>query len=516
MRRFIRASILSFALTLAGGAHADEAWFRIGFGSGLSTDSAAPPSAGTNDSIEIAVSGSPEGRVYGDLSLPVAVSGVDGSYSIAVAGLPSGAVWTPDPNVHGSGTIAWQNATAGSYHLAVEVRDGSDVLVASRAIDLTVHPQLAASVPQSTYEVDVGGSLTISPAVQNLIAGPGTARWGAETALPTWLDLDDVTGEIEVDTSLDLTTTANVVLTAIDQTDMASASTEPFSVTVTHSCDVWTSRTSPIPLRWMEITYGNGIFVAVANDGANKVMTSPDGVTWTGRTAAILNANAVAYGNGMFVAVGNYGQIMSSSDGATWTSRIPPDTTMIADAVTYGNGLFVAAGYSSGGYFVMTSPDGIAWTARTAIFGTWSSIAYGNGTFVAVTSAGTPHLMTSTDGIAWTARTVPNNNWYSVVHGDGKFVAVASTGQVMTSVDGINWTAQTSLGTNGWNSVTYGNGMFVAVSILGTHQVATSPDGVSWTARTTPMNDWNSIAYGNGVFVAVPSSGADLMTSTCH
>ena len=47
------------------------------------------------------------------------------------------------------------------------------------------------------------------------------------------------------------------------------------------------------------------MFVAVANTGAgNRVMTSPDGVTWTIRTSAADNDwRSVTYGNGVFVAV---------------------------------------------------------------------------------------------------------------------------------------------------------------------------------------------------------------------
>ena len=86
-------------------------------------------------------------------------------------------------------------------------------------------------------------------------------------------------------------------------------------------------------------------------------MTSPDGITWTSRTAAADNYwSSVTYANGLFVAVstiefGNINnRVMTSPDGITWTSR-----TAAADdywaSVTYANGLFVATGGSQ----VMTS-----------------------------------------------------------------------------------------------------------------------------------------------------------------
>jgi hypothetical protein len=54
----------------------------------------------------------------------------------------------------------------------------------------------------------------------------------------------------------------------------------------------------------MSVTFGNGLFVAVASSGPNsRVMTSLDGTTWTILTSPSLYWAAVIYGNGIFVAV---------------------------------------------------------------------------------------------------------------------------------------------------------------------------------------------------------------------
>ncbi|MFM9052546.1 MAG: fibronectin type III domain-containing protein, partial [Bacteroidota bacterium] len=67
----------------------------------------------------------------------------------------------------------------------------------------------------------------------------------------------------------------------------------------------WTTRTSAADNAWSSVTYGNGLFVAVASTGTgNRVMTSLDGITWTARTSAADNEwRGVTYGNGLFVAV---------------------------------------------------------------------------------------------------------------------------------------------------------------------------------------------------------------------
>jgi hypothetical protein len=85
--------------------------------------------------------------------------------------------------------------------------------------------------------------------------------------------------------------------------------------------------------------------------------------------------------------------------------------------------------------------------------------------------------MTSPDGIIWTARAAAEANaWTSVTYGNGLFVAVSSggTNRVMTSPDGVTWTAMLAAEANAWTSVTYGNALFVAVSSGGTNRVMTS------------------------------------------
>ncbi len=194
--------------------------------------------------------------------------------------------------------------------------------------------------------------------------------------------------------------------------------------------------------------------------------------------------------------------------GIDWTGR-----ASVLDhrwtSVTYGGGLFVAVSSDGVGNRVMTSPDGITWTGRaSAADNNWFSVTYGEGLFVAVSSNGNGNqVMTSPDGITWTSRASAGNNvWYSVTHGGGVFVAVAASGnRVMRSPNGITWTIRTSPGDTEWLSVTYGGGQFVAVALRsrGAH-VMTSPDGITWTpSSSVGGGQWTSVTYGSGLFVAV-------------
>ena len=186
----------------------------------------------------------------------------------------------------------------------------------------------------------------------------------------------------------------NIKVRAVNSVGAGAASTAVSSTPRSGIANSWISRSSPgsIFFNWRSVTYGNGLFVAVANTGTGtRVMTSPDGMNWTIRnSAADINWTSVTYGNGVFVAVANsdngsqYQRVMTSSDGITWTIRnaaLPRSWS----SVTFGNGLFVAVATSGSGTRVMTSPDGVTWTSRTsASDDPWSGVTYGDGLLVAV------------------------------------------------------------------------------------------------------------------------------------
>ncbi len=229
------------------------------------------------------------------------------------------------------------------------------------------------------------------------------------------------------------------------------------------------------------------------------------------------NYKGIAFGGGLFAAINFNGtnRVMTSADGITWTARSAAEANAWF-SLTYGDGLFVAVS-TNGTNRVMTSADGATWTARAAAAANdWVSVTHGDGMYVAVSLNGANQVMTSPDGTIWTARTATEAaSWSSVSYGNGVFVAVNQAGGVMTSPDGITWTSRTAAETNSWQSVTFGDGLFVAVANSGTNRVMTSPDGVTWTARqAAEANQWVNVTYGDGLFVAVSTTGTNrAMTS---
>jgi hypothetical protein len=108
-----------------------------------------------------------------------------------------------------------------------------------------------------------------------------------------------------------------------------------------------TQRVLPVSTNWVSVTFGNGVFVAVAY-GSSIAATSPDGITWTQRVLPVsTNWRSVTFGNGVFVAVVQSSSIAATSpDGITWTQRVLPVSANWV-SVTFGNGVFVAVTYGS-------------------------------------------------------------------------------------------------------------------------------------------------------------------------
>lgn len=300
----------------------------------------------------------------------------------------------------------------------------------------------------------------------------------------------------------------------------------------------WVSRATPADFTWAGLRWVPelDLFIAVAYGANNRVMTSPDGITWTQRNSPAVDVEwwAVAYGAGLAVAVargpstGN--KIMTSPDGITWTSRAAPDNAKRFRDVIYSREreLFVAVGHAGA---CITSPDGINWTARalpTAIDHDYIGVTYGAGLFVAVANYGADNLrvVTSPDGITWTARTVPARNaWRSVVYADGQFVCVAANtydyeapGQlVMTSPDGITWTLRSTPQDQAWERIAWGNGLYAVVSsggASGSTRAMTSPNGIVWTLETAPHTQWIGCAYANARFASCGFSGVGFRAMT--
>jgi hypothetical protein len=127
------------------------------------------------------------------------------------------------------------------------------------------------------------------------------------------------------------------------------------------------------------------------------------------------------------------------------------------------------------------------------------SVAFGNGTFVAVSWAG--FILRSTDGTVWTDTTppIPRFHLQRIRFLNGQFTVVGWTNLMLRSPDGANWTS-TVVPRNYFGDVGYGNGRYVIAGI----SMFSSTNTVDWTQGTTDLNQsgFQSVVFGQGKFMA--------------
>lgn len=271
----------------------------------------------------------------------------------------------------------------------------------------------------------------------------------------------------------------------------------------------WTASTSPTTNGIGKIIWAGTQFVALAR--IYRVITSPDGITWTNRTSsgAGVGWNALAWDGAVNFTAASAIIKTSTDNGISWsTVTYPLGGAYILDII-WANGQFVGVGDSSS---VATSPDGVTWTVRNSGGNGLNSVAYnGSNLLVAVGLAG--RIITSSDGMAWTGRTgASSQSQEKVIWAGNQFISIASS-NIQTSVNGISWTLRTVPVTGILlQDIIWTGSLLVVVGNSGT--ILTSSDGISWTSRNSGTSvTLRNIEWSGSEFVVVGNSGT-ILSST--
>jgi len=260
----------------------------------------------------------------------------------------------------------------------------------------------------------------------------------------------------------------------------------------------WAVKPNSVTASLNAIVYGNGLFVAVGDNGT--IVTSPDGETWTLRTSGTTDRlPAIAFGNGHFVAtrVNRSNPALTSGDGITWkpASVTNADGTVAAtgayETIVFGEGRFLAGGSSSSGKFeLISSEDGMSFRTVTALRGAslaaiqW--LGFFRGQFYAFLNP--LGLYTSADTISWT-----HSDW--LVSSNGAYPPVLAT-------DAVSKIASLGLGSGTF---------FFSIDAGHTFQSSEQPVDRYQPAPTPPAGisspTFRAACYGAGSFVAVDSQG---------
>jgi len=218
---------------------------------------------------------------------------------------------------------------------------------------------------------------------------------------------------------------------------------------------------------------------------------------------------------------------LSASATTLWTLDQSSTPAIAWSTVPFLNNQWIALSHAGS---AATSSDGSTWTDQSIPIGSWNSAAYGAGRYVALSSADVvPNEMVSTNGQQWSTlpglpgtpqqagRPTQNGQWSSITYGHGLFVAVSAVGTVDTSPNGVNWTQRFWRPKDNFTSVTYGDGRFIAVDAA-QGDVLMSLNGVNWSLNFQPLTGavpvpigglhFGAVAYGNGNFIAFGDSAS--------
>ena len=282
----------------------------------------------------------------------------------------------------------------------------------------------------------------------------------------------------------------------------------------------------------------SGLFMAVAGFTTTGVQTSPDGITWTQKTAP---ADLVAIapepgGANWWVAIGLTGstyQAWTSTDGGTtWTSRTfaTVGKGAVLDIIRPTTNKFIAfAPGPVGGdsmYAQISSDSGINWSK---VYVTGSSIAStiyfrgvmsnGAGRWVAIGGDGVI-VYSDDNGATWTEAAISAiEKLYAIGYHASmtpKWVAVGTDGVTATSTDGASWTSATAASTQDLVDVDCNGTVWAAADEAGT--IFTSTNGSTWTERALSTTNFTpttcpAIAW-NGTVFCVPAFGASIESQT--
>jgi len=391
--------------------------------------------------------------------------------------------------------------------------------------DVTYAPTFAVYSPVSA----TGGSGTAATftvarkgtkyrAVDILTAGTGYTRLNTLTIAGTALGGVSTTNDITITvTAVNSTTGA---ITAFEFTGtgaggrFAAIASGSRTTNTSTNGTTWSENLLALPSTssWTALAAGKLTVVETAGTfviGRSYQITSLGNTVYTsiGASANIVGTYFVATGAGSgtgtatpiashLIAVSSSTTVnaYSTDGGVTWTAggALPGGISGTAVAVAYGryanNGRWMVIG--SSGVTAYSSNGGTSWVAGGALpAGTWTSVTYGQGVWIAVSTGATTTAYSADGGTTWVAGgALPaSSTWISVTYGKNKFVAASSDGAVNPaySVDkGITWS---STDVAGWlnqtiTSVRYGQGVFVAANSTSNNMVS-SLDGINWTTR---------------------------------
>jgi len=281
----------------------------------------------------------------------------------------------------------------------------------------------------------------------------------------------------------------------------------------------WTAQTSTAASSggWQSVTYGNGLFVAVANTNSTigAIQTSLDGINWTARTSTAASGaygwHSVCYGNGLFVAVA----YTASTTGAIQTSSatvLPNIVSFNLDEISPTGSVANTASYTLSGVGFLKSFCLVRQALGNSF--TWASpqyilVANSSSTYNIYSTAGVAQLGTNIPTATW-AGSSPQNVWAAKMAGKNEYVICAQGGSPTTNPCATVTTTTTTPYTYSWATMQSKNG-YNRIILAGQKNVAATSYYLGISGFSSFTSTYALAPTANAV-----DSTADVQVSSCY
>jgi hypothetical protein len=160
----------------------------------------------------------------------------------------------------------------------------------------------------------------------------------------------------------------------------------------------------------MSCCWNGSYWLAGSQNGlyGNTMTKSTDGTDWTGLGKPVFSSSCgiIAWNGTYWLAGGTGGNILGKSfDGINWTGYNPAIASVVALCWVSSSSKWVLGGVYTSGYTMMTSPDGVTWTAvsgTTPFYQQVFSLAYNGSTVMAGGRGGNSFARSTDGGVTWT------------------------------------------------------------------------------------------------------------------
>lgn len=278
------------------------------------------------------------------------------------------------------------------------------------------------------------------------------------------------------------------------------------------------------------IVAGGGVYLRSSRTG---MLRSTDGITWTTVPMFAVNSSyglqaPPVYFNSQWVVVSklystpNIIQVLTSPDGLTWTAAatLPASGSNNINVSVTNSRIYISFQHYAGTTYsqLYYSTDGnvfVMCTMPNSHAGALSAVVWSGTVYVVGGTASAADSLISTDGVVWTAQntvTAVSKLFYV----NGLFIASNGASMYTSPAAGTTWTSRTNPAGNTISSAVYAAGLFVAGILSGSASaVITSSDGVTWTNRTlTTAAGAVSVIFDGTAFLAAGYNSGTLHRST--